>query len=83
LKFFILVPNVPILPAKNLSHLTLIHGLSSLFHLSPDQRTSLIQLARVCIDLDRPINWYLRLYSREQSSPNEVRSSFFFFLLQK
>ncbi len=44
-----------------------------------DQRTSLIQLARVCIDFDRSINWNLRLYSREQNSINEVR----FFLLQK
>jgi hypothetical protein len=71
---FILVPNVSILPAKKLAHLTLAHGLSSIFNLSMDQRASLIQLARVCIDFDRSVNWSLRLYSREKSSMNEVRS---------
>jgi hypothetical protein len=39
-----------------------------------DQRASLIQLARVCIDFDRSVNWSLRLYSREKSSMNEVSS---------
>jgi hypothetical protein len=67
-----IVPNVTILPAKKLAHLTLTHGLSSLFNLSTDQRASLIQLAQICIDFDRSINWHLRLYSREQISPHEV-----------
>jgi hypothetical protein len=44
-----------------------------------DQRASLIQLARICIDFDRSINWHLRLYSREETSPNEVRSFFILF----
>jgi len=73
-KIFILVPNISILPPKKLSHLTLAHGLSSLFHLTLEQRTTLIQLARICIDFDRSVNWHLRLYSREQSATNEVRS---------
>jgi hypothetical protein len=80
-KFFILVPNISILPAKKLAHLTLAHGLSSLFNLTLDQRASVIQLARICIDFDRSIHWNLRLYSREQSSTNEVRSFLFFFFL--
>ena len=73
-----LVPSVPVLQAKKLAHLTLTHGLSTLFNLSMDQRATLIQLARICIDFDRSINWRLRLYSREEISPNEVRSIFFF-----
>jgi hypothetical protein len=43
-----------------------------------DQRTSLIQLARICLDFDRSVNWNLRLYSREQTFTNEVRLRGFF-----
>ncbi|CAF1081731.1 unnamed protein product [Rotaria sordida] len=71
-QFELIVPDVSIIPAKKIVHLTLTHGLSTLFHLSNDQRTSLIQLAQLCIELDRPINWNLRLYSRERSSMNET-----------
>ncbi|CAF1347078.1 unnamed protein product [Adineta steineri] len=67
-----IVPNVSILPAKKLAHLTLTHGLSSLFNLSTEQRAALLQLGKICLDLDRSINWSLRLYSREQTSANEV-----------
>jgi len=80
---FILVPNVSILPAKKLPHLTLTHGLASLFNLSNERRSSLLQLARICIDLDRSVNWTLRLYSREQSSVNEVRFFLFFFVREQ
>ncbi|CAF3912045.1 unnamed protein product [Rotaria magnacalcarata] len=70
--YLFLVPTVSILPAKKLAHLTLTHGLSSLFYLSTDQRASLLQFARLYFDLDRPVNWSLRLYSREKSSVNET-----------
>ncbi|CAF3461539.1 unnamed protein product [Rotaria sp. Silwood1] len=71
-QFELIVPNVPIIPAKKVTHLTLTHGLSSLFNLSIEQRVSLKQLAELCIELDRPVNWNLRLYSRERSSMNEI-----------
>ncbi|CAF3172621.1 unnamed protein product [Rotaria socialis] len=67
-----IVPTVSILPAKKLAHLTLTHGLSTLFNLPTDQRASLLQFARLYFDLDRPVNWSLRLYSREKSSMNET-----------
>lgn len=86
--FFLLVPNVSILPAKRLAHLTLAHGLSSLFNLSAHQRASLIQLARIYLDFDRSINWTLRLYSREEILADQVRSFYdikddFFFSLSR
>ena len=71
------VSNVSVFPAKRLAHLTLTNGLSSLFNLSTHQRASLIQLARIYLDLDRSINWNLRLYSREQTPLDQVRSFFF------
>jgi len=59
-------------PPKNLAHITLCQGLSSLYNLTTEQRGFLVQLARTCIDFDRPVNWTLRLYAREQTSTNRV-----------
>ena len=59
-------------PSKKIAHITLGHSLNSLLNLSLDQRALLIQLARITIDFDRSIRWNFRLYSREQSSMNEV-----------
>lgn len=55
-----------------MSHMTLVHGLTTVFNLNVEQRGLLTQLVHLVIDFDRPIRWTLRLYSREQPTLAEV-----------